>query len=242
MKTIFHQSSALRKPALYLYACVVGICIAAGALYFHNERAAKLQYAATDADTSLIVRAVGDSDHVIGRRNAPIQLIVYSDLSCPYCNNFFARTLPMLQAKYGDHIVIAYRHLPLEAIHPRALREAEASECSAILGGEEAFWKFERAVYDNPDFERGLDDAALTNIAKMIGLAVSRFDQCLASGEALSRIRNDMTEAAVAGLNYTPSTVLKSAHRATIVKGSAYPRFTSAIDYLMRVEKEISER
>ena len=44
--------------------------------------------------------------------------------------------------KYENQIVWAYRHFPLEAIHPSARPLAEGSECAAQLGGDDKFWEY----------------------------------------------------------------------------------------------------
>ena len=240
MKKILLANSAARR--LGAYALVALAALAGAAFYLYNERTARAQYEETNATTSLIARAIAADDHVIGDRKAPLQLIVYSDFSCPFCNNFFSVTLPQLQAQYGSLIVIAYRHLPLTTIHPRAFREAQASECAAQIGGEKAFWGFERAIYAHPDFEQGLSDAQLTDLVRSLGVSAARFVKCLDDGSADVRIRADMTEAAVAGLNYTPTTILKSAHRAVVIKGAYHPRYVTAIDYILNVEHNISTR
>ena len=241
MKKTSHLKHIPQRRHVIAYVALACAVIFAAVLYIYNERAASRQYNETDQQTSLIVRTLTSTDHVIGERSAPVQLVVFSDLACPYCNNFFVNTLPRLQEKYGAQIVVAYRHLPLEDIHPRAFRAAQASECAAQLGGEPAFWKFERGVYATPEYETGLSDAELGRIATAAGINHVQFSQCMESGEAGVRVRADMMEARVAGLNYTPSTVLKSKHRAIIVKGSYYPRFVGAIDYLLSVEQNIRE-
>lgn len=240
MMKILRANRAVLRIGVYVFV-TLSICAAAAA-YIGNERMAKAQYNETNNTTSLIVRSLTADDHVQGDRNAPFQLIVYSDFSCPYCKSFFSTTLPRLQAQYGSQIVIVFRHLPLIAIHPRAFREAEASECAADIAGEDAFWEFEQQMYAHPDFENGLSDSQLTSLVSNIGIDATRFAACMASGAVGERIRKDMTEAAVAGLNYTPTTVLKSAHRALVVKGAYHPRYVTAIDYIMSVEKNIADR
>src|SRR5262245_16056838 len=126
MLKIFHRRFS-KAYVLAGAAFVLALATFAG-FALQNERAARTQHERTDASWSLIARAITDKDHVIGRVGAPIQLVVYADLSCPYCKSFFKKTLPSLQEQFGDSIVVAYRHLPL-ASHSRARAEAIAAEC-----------------------------------------------------------------------------------------------------------------
>lgn len=85
-----------------------------------------------------------DGDHIRGDANAPIKIIEYSDYECPFCS----RVHPTIQSLLSTNSDVAwiYRHLPLEQIHPMARPLAEASECAAELGGNDAFWAFTDAL------------------------------------------------------------------------------------------------
>lgn len=84
---------------------------------------------------------VDADEHLQGAADARIILTEYSDYDCPFCGRVHP-TLQALQGNSNGEIAWAYRHLPLESIHPDALPKAVASECIAQLGGNEAFWDF----------------------------------------------------------------------------------------------------
>ena len=92
------------------------------------------------------IPAVSDQDHILGNLNAPVKLIEYSDLQCPFCGRFHP-TMQRVVKEYGDQVAWVYRHFPLESIHPNARPLANASECAANLGGNDSFWKFVDAVF-----------------------------------------------------------------------------------------------
>ena len=73
-----------------------------------------------------------------------VRIVEYSDLDCPYCK----RIHPELEAVVAnnENVVWIYRHFPLTNLHPNASIKAEASECVAKIGGDDAFWKFIRNV------------------------------------------------------------------------------------------------
>ncbi|MFC1622024.1 DsbA family protein [Patescibacteria group bacterium] len=87
------------------------------------------------------VVTINDGDHIVGTKEAKIFLIEYSDLQCPFCQNFHISAKEAVTQKPRD-LAWVYRHFPLDRIHPLARAGAEASECAAEVGGEEAFWKF----------------------------------------------------------------------------------------------------
>jgi protein-disulfide isomerase len=67
-----------------------------------------------------------------GTASAPVAIVEYSDFECPYCATFVRTTFPDLDREYiaTGRVLFAFRHLPLETIHKRAFRAAEASECA----------------------------------------------------------------------------------------------------------------
>ena len=68
---------------------------------------------------------------------------MYGDFECPYCaasQSILAR----VRSRLGDDLRFAFRHLPLEDVHPHARRAAEAAEAAAAQG---AFWEMHDALY-----------------------------------------------------------------------------------------------
>jgi len=101
------------------------------------------QYGILDAPK---VPALSEADHLRGSINAPVALIEYSDLECPFCKSFHPSAQQVMD-KYGDKVVWAYRHFPLESIHLSARSLAEGSECVAQLGGNDKFWDYVDFVF-----------------------------------------------------------------------------------------------
>lgn len=98
------------------------------------------------ADKASAFTKLKDNDHVNGDRNAKVLLVEYSDFQCPFCQRFHPTTKQVLD-QYGKDVALVYRHYPLDQIHPFARPTAEASECVAEIGGNDAFWKFTDTVF-----------------------------------------------------------------------------------------------
>lgn len=94
------------------------------------------------------VRPVTEEDHIRGNLDAPVQIVEFSDLECPFCKSFHPTMLSVM-SQYEGQVVWAYRHLPLESIHPLARPLAEGSECAARIGGDEVFWNYVDYVFSN---------------------------------------------------------------------------------------------
>ncbi len=86
---------------------------------------------------------VTDKDHIAGNAQADIIIVEYSDTECPFCKKFH-ETMIQVMDEYGKSGKVAwvYRHFPLDALHKKARKEAEATECAAELGGNDKFWEY----------------------------------------------------------------------------------------------------
>ena len=89
---------------------------------------------------------ITEQDHRQGAIGSPITIIEYSDLQCPFCKRFHD-TMNEIKDRYDDQVTWVYRHLPLLSLHPDAGKLAEATECVAELGGNDAFWKFTDLIF-----------------------------------------------------------------------------------------------
>jgi len=153
-------------------------------------------------DQVALIPEITDQDHIDGSRDAKVFLIEYSDLQCPYCSSFHPTTQEILDM-YGNDVAIVYRHFPLDTLHPRARIAAEASECVADLGGNDAFWNFITEVFANQ--EENLTDEGLLAVAGNVGVNTNDFTACLDEGKFADRIESDYQGGLTAGVNGTPA-------------------------------------
>lgn len=156
-----------------------------------------------DSGAAEAVRPVGPDDHVRGDRGAPVKLIEFSDEECPFCKSVHGR-LQQLVKEYDGKVAWVYRHFPLDAIHPKTRKEAEATECAAELGGNDIFWAYVDRIFEVTPSNNGLDPAELPKIARAVGLDQQKFEICLASGRHAARVAADLEDATKAGGSGTP--------------------------------------
>ena len=79
-----------------------------------------------------------------GPASAPVEIVGFDDLECPYCAKLHAQLFPALVARYGDKVHFVYRDFPLsEQMHPWAMRAAVDTNCLASQAGKpagDAYW------------------------------------------------------------------------------------------------------
>ncbi len=150
-------------------------------------------------------------DHIRGNPAAPVSLIEYSDFECPYCKRFHA-TPKVLLERFGGKVNWVWRHFPLSFHEPVARQEAIASECAAAQGGNDAFWKYADALFANTQSNgHGLPGSkTLQMLATETGLDGAVFSRCLAQGQVAKRIDEDIADGAKAGVNGTPTTLIRN--------------------------------
>lgn len=166
------------------------------------------------------IRPISGDDHILGSLDAPVKIVEYSDLECPFCKRFHPVMEQVLQT-YGDQVAWIYRHFPLDQLHSKARKEAEASECAAEQGGVNAFWAYVGRVFEVTPSNNGLDLNLLPQIAKELGLDEAKFSECLSSGKYASKIQSDVEDAASAGARGTPySLILGEGGKTSVIPGA----------------------
>lgn len=211
---------------------IVGVLIA-GAIYFGPGEPRDNREPLAPLNTE--VDPVTSADHIRGDINAPVKIIEYSDLECPFCKRFHF-TMQEVVAKYGDKVAWVYRHYPIDSLHEKARAEAVASECAASLGGEEAFWQFIDKVFAVTPGNDGLDAAELPKIAAELKLDVTKFNECLTSGQFDAKVEAGVQSAIKAGAQGTPYPIVLGPNGQMVVLPGAVPLsdVSSAIDKMLK--------
>lgn len=224
------QRQSLSVPIAIVIA---GALIAFGLYWTGRDTTPKQQAVNTSATKS--IRPVTSSDHIVGNPGATIVLVEYSDIECPYCKQFHS-TLSTLMREYGARGDLAwvFRHYP---VHKNSVKEGEAAECAAEIGGNDAFWKYLDKIFERTPSNDGLSLSQLPVIAKEVGLDEARFSQCLNSNKYASKVTDDRAEVTAAGAQGTPYSVLfvRNGERIPITQGALpYADMKTIIDAVLQ--------
>lgn len=189
---------------------------------------------ADEPSAEIVLAPVSASDHVRGPANAKVTLVEFSDTECPFCKRFHA-TMQQLLQKYPNDVRWVYRHFPLDELHSKSRKEAEATECANELGGPEKFWAYIDRVFEVTPSNDGLDPAQLPAIAKQVGLDKAQFEACLKSGRHAKRVADFAIDGQNAGVRGTPYSILVGPDGAKYPLSGALPaeKISKVIDQML---------
>jgi len=141
---------------------------------------------------------------MLGAKTAPVTMVEFTDYQCPYCRQFHVQTFAELKKNFIDTGKVRFysRDLPLDSMHPDAMRAAEAGRCAAAQG---QFWKLRDIMSHHPD---KLDLASLLDDAEFLKLDVTAFRACVVSERYKNDVQADMMEAMRIGSDGTPAFVV----------------------------------
>lgn len=180
---------------------------------------------------------LGDT-YAIGRKDAPVTLVEFTDYQCPYCSRFHKNTYAQLKKNFVDTGKVRFisRDLPLP-FHKNALKAARASRCA---GDQNKYWEARHLLSSNP---KNLGDQAIADYAKKLNLDTGKFQACLASKKYEAEIKQDITEANLVGITGTPGFVLGKTPKDGTMKGvkisgaQPYASFAARINKLLAAQK-----
>lgn len=154
-----------------------------------------------------------------GTGEAPVQLVEFFDYECPFCRK--AHPVVVRFASRHPEVGIAYRHFPIDQIHPRAEGAAKAAICAEQQGEFQALHAY---LMENASWQRGPD---WEETARAAGLEkLERFSECMKGEKAEARLEKDRRLAEEIGVRSTPTFV----HRDGVHRG--VPSVTELEDLL----------
>ena len=167
-------------------------------------------------------RVTNLAGYVLGRPDAPLTMVEFTDLQCPFCRQFILTSFDEIKKNWIDTGKLRYisRDFPLD-FHALAMPAARAARCAGEQG---KFWEMRLGLMRNanlltPDF--------ITKTAGDLKLEAKPFSACAASTKYDAAIQAEMAEGTRLGVGGTPTFVMGRT-TATAVEG---PMMVGALPY-----------
>ena len=153
---------------------------------------------------------VSDEDPMLGPKDSPVRLVIFSDFFCSSCLQFSKDLKYILEDGKGKYNII-FKHFPLSTecnnaitknIHPQA---CEAALASVAAGYQGKFWEYHDSLFAE---KPGSDFKYYSSLAEKTGLDVSLFEKDYNDEKSKSKILKDITLAKKLGIDATPTLYL----------------------------------
>ena len=138
-----------------------------------------------------------------GPKGAAIEIQEYTDFACPACRSAALALDEMLKI-YGPAIRLSFKHYPLTSIHPWSIAAAAHADCAGEQG---KFREYAALLFETQEkWARTRETPAeFKAFTLQLGLDWDRLTACAAAPATLQRIKLDMAEGDVKGVNATPT-------------------------------------
>lgn len=141
---------------------------------------------------------------VLGSRNAPTIIEIFSDFQCPYCRGA-AAIVKETALKNNEQVQVIFRHLPLPS-HSWAALAAQISAC-VYDSKPEAFWPLHDALFleQQQIRESNARTIILEQATRFSNLSANEITACLESGKGRQLVHRDLMVATEERILTTPS-------------------------------------
>ena len=141
----------------------------------------------------------------LGKENAPVTLVVFSDFQCPYCGKVQSVLDDILEKNHGK-VKLVFKNFPL-----RMHKNAKLAALAAMAAHEQGkFWQMHDALFA---VAKQLTRKNIEDAARDIGLDMKKFNKDLSSPTIKKKLNKDIIDAINAGVGGTP-TLFINGHRA----------------------------
>ncbi len=168
-----------------------------------------------------------------GGSSKALEIVVFSDFECPHCKDA-QPTIAKLMADYPS-IHFVYQDFPITAVHTEAFKAATHGYCVAKAGGNEAYFKYSDAVFEN---QAGLvpatSDATLKAAESKAGQDPVKIAACAATPAAKDAVNASLALGEKVGVNSTPTLFVNG--RGLPGVGIPYPMLQKIIEFQAQLD------
>ncbi|MGC4092520.1 MAG: thioredoxin domain-containing protein [Polyangiaceae bacterium] len=180
-------------------------------------------YAAAPATTPAPSPAAADAVPSWGDADAPVSIVEFADLQCPFCERAEA-ALQRVRESYGPNRVrIEWRHFPLP-FHKQARPAHEAAATVFALGGAKAFFAFTALALAHRE---ELNEASFEAWAERAGVERSRFVAARRANHEAAQVLRDIELGDRQGIDGTPNFLINGV---LLAGAQPFERFQELID------------
>jgi protein-disulfide isomerase len=157
------------------------------------------------SEASALFAGIPQKGLVLGNANAPVRVVEFADLQCPFCRDYSLSEMPTLVNQYVRTGKVRMEFRSLAFIGSDSVRAARVAQAA---GRQDKLWNFLDLAYRNQGKENSgwATDALLKRLASAVpGLDVDRAMAARNSAAVTGALNTAQTEATRAGVQLTPT-------------------------------------
>lgn len=172
-----------------------------------------------------------DNRPILGRPDARVKIIAFSDFSCHFCEQA-SKTVDGILKEYGSDVALIFKNLPLDEKGPGA--DASAWFVAISQQSEPKAWDFYKAMYANRDRLLSEGTPFIEKTAADLGVDIKRAKADLASKKVTDILAQDQDDGQKLGIEGTPYFLVNN----LVIRGALPPDlFRSAVDMALANSK-----
>jgi protein-disulfide isomerase len=168
-----------------------------------------------------------------GGTSKALEIVEFSDFECPHCKEAQSTIAKLLADYPSAHFV--HQDFPLTQIHSEAFKAATHGYCVAKAGGNEAFFKFSDALFENQAaLVPATSDATLKDAETKAEQDPVKIAACATTPAAKDAINASLALGAKVGVNSTPTIFING--RGLPAVGIPYPMLQKIIEFQAQLD------
>jgi protein-disulfide isomerase len=169
--------------------------------------------------------------HLMGKADAPVQVMEFGDFECPGCGNFATLTEPDVRSRLINTGIVGFRFydFPLTQ-HKNSWTAHLAAACADDQG---KFWEMHDRLYAGQDEWSDLVNPSMTDplsivrrYAGELGLDVKSWETCVTTQKYAAKLKGNQAEGMRRGVSQTPTLIIGKRQ----VNGVSYDQFKALVD------------
>jgi len=201
----FTRLGAVLGAAAVVVAILVAVSSSGGgSTASTSSSASSSAVAGTQASRSLL-NGIPQKGLTLGNANAPVRVLEFADLQCPFCRDYTTGVMPGLVQKYVRTGKVRMEFHALAFIGPDSVRAARVAEAAAQ---QNKLWNVADLAYHNQGAENSgwATDGKLRSIAAAVpGLDVNQVFAARNSAAVTAQLKAASDLATRSGVNETPT-------------------------------------
>lgn len=139
----------------------------------------------------------------LGRKDAPVTIVQYASMTCPYCRKFQAEAFPLLKKEYIDTGKVRY---VLRAEFPIGKQSGLATIALRCAPPEKYFILYDKLMAQQPSWvSQEVRPDPIFKVAAQVGMTRAQFDSCLQNRGMIAQLNGIKERGRTLGIIGTPN-------------------------------------